>query len=59
MSELLCAFLVFSLSPTFEYKPNWLPRFLRFYVLFSTFRDTIELFDSDGLVCRNSLQVFS
>ena len=32
---------------------------LRFYVLFSLFGDTIQFFDSDGLLCRNSLLVFS
>ena len=40
-------FYVFSLSPTLEYMPNWLARFLRFYVLFSKFRNAIHFFDSD------------
>ena len=31
---------------------------LQFYVLFSPFGDTIQLCDSDGQLCQNSLLVF-
>ena len=48
----------FFLSPILEYMPNWLDRCLRFYVVFITFGDTIQIFDSDGLLCRNSGLVF-
>ena len=43
----------------YSYMPDWLVRCLRFYVIFSTFVDNIQFFDSDSLLCRNCLLVFS
>ena len=37
----------------------YLARLSKVNVFFSLFGDTIQLFDSDGLLCRNSVLVFS